>query len=104
MEKYWRDAILKNVPHGEDASLQLTPSEAIAFATMMVKKGYAICITGGDIGDNVRVSWLYAGNTDNLEYADYGNVVFTSIDYMEDYPEAVNEFTEEDDEVEDDDW
>jgi hypothetical protein len=54
----------------------------------LLGKGYAVCLSGGDIGDDIRVSWIYAGDCDNLDYANYDNVVFTSLDYLEDYPEA----------------
>ena len=57
---------------------------------MLLNKGYAVCLTGGDFGDEVAVHWLYAAN-DEDHFADYDQVVFTSIDYLEDYPRAINE-------------
>lgn len=86
----WYECVLENLPHGEESSLNLSPNDAIAFITMMLKNGYALCVTGGDIGDDWKVSWLYAGTSDNLNYPDYNNVIFSSIDYFEDYPEAYN--------------
>jgi hypothetical protein len=90
MEDYWRKAILENVPHGEEGYIQFEPEEAFKLSEMLLKRGYAVCLTGGDIGDDVRVSWIYAGDTDSLMWADYDNIVFTSVDYLEDYPEAYN--------------
>ena len=101
LKTYWREAILENIPHGEEGSLQLTPKDAMDFAAILLKHGYAVCLTGGDIGDDVKASWLYAGTTENTEYADYKQVVFTSIDYLDDYPQAYNEDVPENDEEED---
>ena len=101
MEEYWRKAILENVPHGEEGSLQCTEEEVIILSRLLLKKGYAICLTGGDIGDNIRVNWLYAGDSEDLDYPDYDRVVFTSLDYLEDYPEVYYGEYVEDEERED---
>lgn len=95
LQKFWRDAILEHIPHGEEGSLQCNEEEAIILAKLLIKKGYAVCITGGDVGDDVMVSWIYAGDTENLAWANYDNIVFTSYDYLDDYPQAVQEDMEE---------
>ena len=76
---------MKYLPHGEEGSLQLDERSAIILARILLKKGYAILLTGGDIGDDLRVSWLYAGDVDNLEYSNYDNVVFAPLDAWYDY-------------------
>ena len=95
MEKRWRDNVLEKIPHGEEGSLQLTLDEAFEISEILIKKGYAVCIAGGDIGDTVKLSWIYAGDTDNLTWADYSNIVFTHADYISDYPEAYYSMLEE---------
>lgn len=91
MEEFWKKSILENIPHGEESSLQLEVEEANKLIEILLHNGFAVCITGGDFGEKVRVSWLYAGDSDNLDWADYDNVVFTSVDYINDYPEAYYE-------------
>lgn len=100
LQPFWRKAIFENIPHGEEGSLQCTREEAIVLSELLLKKGYAVCLTGGDIGDEIAVHWLYAGTTENLDWADYGEVVFTKVAYVEDYPQAYNEDILEEDEKE----
>lgn len=88
MTDSWKEAILEHVPHGQEGQINLSWEDAITWAKILNKRGYAVLFTGGDIGDDVKVSWIYAGGTDNIDYADYDSVVFTSMDYIDEYPEA----------------
>lgn len=88
MTDSWKEAILKNVPHGHEGQIDLSWEDAITWAKILNKMGYAVLFTGGDMDDDVKVSWIYAGDTDNLDWADYDNIVFTNIDYIDEYPEA----------------
>ena len=97
LKDFWRDAILKNIPHGEDGSLQLNEEDAIAMTKILVKNGFAVCITGGAFGDELNVSWVYAGGDDDLNWADYEKIAFFNTDYLEDYPQAYHEEYEEED-------
>ena len=97
MEKYWRDAILKNIPHGEEGSLTCNEKEAIILTKLLINKGYAVCITGGDLGEDVEVKWIYAGDENNLDWANYERIAFFGIDYLEDYPKALEEGEEDED-------
>ncbi len=90
-KKSWHKLCLEKVPHGEEGSINLTWEEAITWAKILEKKGYAVLITSGDVDDEINVRWLYAGDVDNLDYADYQNVVFTNPEYLEGYPDAINE-------------
>lgn len=93
LQESWRKRILKNIPHGEEGSLALDTEEDVAcLCKILLNRGYAICLTGGD-GDDVIVHWLYAGDIGHLSYSDYENVVFTSTDYIEEYPQAYYEET-----------
>lgn len=91
MEEFWRNTILDNIPHGEDGSFQCEKEDAIKLCEILLKRGYAVCLTSGDFDENIYVHWLYAGETENLNFADYSNVVFTSPDYIEEYPQAFYE-------------
>lgn len=84
----WKKAILENVPHGEEGYICLPWEDAITWAKILNKRGYAVLFTGGEMEDEVKVSWLYAGDSDNLDWADYENVVFTNVDYIDEYPAA----------------
>ena len=100
MTESWREAVLNNMPHGEEGSLELKWDAAITVQKILIENGYAVCMTAGGFEDTYRIAWVYAGDVDNLKYADYDNVVFSSLDYLEDYPEAV--YHTEDDEESDD--
>lgn len=95
MEQYWKEAILDHVPHGEEGDLQLNKEDAQTLCDILLHNGFAVCLTGGDFGDKINVHWLYAGSDEDLHWADYGKVVFTNIDYIDDYPQAYNEQIEE---------
>jgi len=56
LKYYWRKAILEKVPHGEESSLGLCEEDAISLCKILLKNGYAVCLTGGDLEDEVRVS------------------------------------------------
>lgn len=89
MTDSWKEAILEHIPHGHEGQIDLSWEDAITWAKILNKKGYAVLFTGGDMDDEpVKVSWIYAGDTDNLDWADYDKVVFTNIDYIDEYPEA----------------
>ena len=98
LSKEWRKTVLEKIPHGEDGGLQLKEEDAISVARLLLRYGYAVCLTNGDFEDNIQLNWLYAGNVDNLDYSDYNNIVFTSPDYLEDYGQALTEDVNEEDE------
>lgn len=88
----WYETVLEKVPHGEEGYLSnLDGNELMTMINLLNHKGYAVCVTSGDIGDTFNIAWVYAGDTGNLDYANYNNVAFTSIDYIDDYPRAFNE-------------
>jgi len=87
----WHKMCLEKIPHGEEGQIDLSWDDAVTWAKILNKQGYAVLFTGGDMLDDVKVSWLYAGAEDNLDLADYDNVTFTSPDYLEGYPDAINE-------------
>lgn len=95
METRWKKSVLEHVPHGEEGSLQCTEEEMLILSRLLLKKGYAVCLTGGDFGDEIRVSWVYAGEVDALNWPDYDNIAFTSVDYLNAYPQAYMEDLED---------
>lgn len=98
LKNSWRQDILEHVPHGEEGSLQLDREAAVTLCGILLGRGYAVCITGGDFDDDVSIHWVYAGSDSDLCMADYNNVVFTNADYLEDYPQAFyEEFEQEED-------
>lgn len=104
MTDSYKEAILKNVPHGQEGQIDLPWEDAITWAKILNKKGYAVLFTGGDMDDDVKVSWIYAGTTENLDWADYDQVAFTNMDYIEDYPEAFyKEYNAESEKITNDD-
>ena len=94
----WLKSVLENVPHGEEGHLQLDAENALFVQKLLVDRGYAVLMTSGEQKDDYRISWIYAGSTDNLKYADINNVCFTSMDYLWDYPDAVMKSLEEENE------
>ena len=76
------DELIHKINYGEDTYLNLSLEEAMTISNILLNKGYAVLLTGGDYGDYVKVSWTYAGDMDNLEYADRENIIFSSSDYL----------------------
>ena len=101
MTESWRKAVLDHIPHGEEGNIELNWNDTIAMQKILIENGYAVCITGGAFKDTYRLSWVYAGDVDDTKYADYDNVIFSSADYLEDYPEAVYHTEDEEDEPDD---
>jgi hypothetical protein len=98
--KTWYDSVLNHVPHGEEGSLQLEWNDAMTLLRILLTRGYAVCVTKGYFDEDVKLAWIYAGDTDNLQFSNYDNVVFTSLDYIEDYPEAYYQTIEDEKENE----
>ena len=88
MTDNWKEAILEHIHHGHEGQIDLSWEDAITWAKILNKKGYAVLFTSGDMDDDVKVSWLYAGTVESLDYAGYDNVVFSHMDYIDEYPEA----------------
>lgn len=76
--------MVKKIVDGGEGFLELEFEDAATIANILLKKGYAILLTGGPIGDEVRIEWKYAGESGNLNYANRGNVAFGEPEYIED--------------------
>ena len=74
--------LLTAIYHGEEGYLDLPFEDAQTFAKILLARGYAVLLTAGDIGDDVKVSWVYAGDVDSLKVAHRGEVVFSSADRL----------------------
>lgn len=88
--------LINKIQYGEEGSLNLSFEDAQTLAKILLARGYAVLFTAGDIGEDVEVSWSYAGNVDSLKVAHRTAVVFSSVDYLEmleneDYEEDENE-------------
>lgn len=68
---------------GADGRLQLPYDEACVLQKMLISHGYVVMISHGDYGDMYKVEWIYAGSSDNLDYANSSNVVFAHRDYLD---------------------
>lgn len=93
--------LINKIHHGEDGFLILPFEDCMTIAKVLLNRGYAIMITGGEMQDESRIDWVYAGNHDNLDYAKRDMVVFGSNDYLEmlefgDYEKDEEEEDEED--------
>lgn len=76
------EELLNKIYMGQEGSLQLNWSDCCTLQEILLKQGYAVLVTGGDVGDKYRIDWVYAGNSDNLNYADRLRVCFGSEDYL----------------------
>lgn len=90
-KKEWHRLCLEKIPHGEEGQIDLSWDDAVTWAKILNRAGYAVLFTGGEMEGDVKVSWLYAGTEENLDWANYDMVTFTSPDYLEEYPDAINE-------------
>ena len=94
--KFTYDEVINGIIHGGDGHLDLEPEEAFTVAKILLNKGYAVLFTGGDIGNEIRVEWRYAGDIGNLKYADRSNVAFGSPEFVDML--ATGDYISEDDE------
>ena len=76
------EELMNKIYHGEEGSLDLSLKNVQTFAEILLARGYAVLLTAGDIGDDVKVSWTYAGTTDSLNVAHRNEVVFGNADYL----------------------
>lgn len=93
--KFTYDEVIKGIVNGQEGSINLNFEEAVTFAKILLNRGYAVLFTGGDIGDDIRVEWKYAGDTGNLKWANRNNVVFGDPVYVEMLAEG--DYTSEED-------
>jgi hypothetical protein len=90
------DELTSKIFDSEEGSLQLSLEDCQILQAILLKRGYAVLLTGGDIGDNFRISWIYAGNTSNLNWANRQNICFSDSEYLDmltmgDYAEEKDE-------------
>lgn len=76
------EELMNKIYHGEEGSLDLSLKNAQTLAEVLLARGYAVLLTAGDIGDDVKVSWTYAGTLDSLNVAHRNEVVFSNADYL----------------------
>lgn len=81
--KFTLDKVIEGIANGEEGSICLAPDEAFTFTKILLGRGYAVLFTGGDMGDDIRVDWKYAGDVENLKWANRRNVVFGDPDYVD---------------------
>ena len=77
------DELLSKIKNGEEANIDLPFEDAMTLSQILLKRGYAVLFSSGDFDDLVKVSWVYAGDVDDLEYADKDNILFSSVDYLD---------------------
>ncbi len=90
------EELMNKIHYGGEGSLDLPFEDAQTFAKILLARGYAVLLTAGDMGDDVKVSWTYAGTTGSLNVAHRNEVVFGSAEYLAmleagDYEEDENE-------------
>lgn len=74
--------LIAKVQNGEEGHVQLPIDDCMSLAKSLVRNGYAVLLTGSDFDDEYRVGWIYAGTTEDLNYADRDNVVFGDNDCL----------------------
>lgn len=80
---FTRDMLFEKLHDGADGRIQLPYEDACTFQKILISQGYAVLMADGDIGDEYEVRWVYAGDTDNLNYANPNRVVFASEEYLD---------------------
>lgn len=91
--------------YDETINVQLPPEDIFTITPILIRNGYAVCLTDGDFGDKLKLQAIYAGDIDNLDYANSNNIVFTHRDILDmlvfgEYKENVTEDVTENCEVE----
>lgn len=91
LEKFWKEAILRNIPYNGDKELAFyTYEEASATVSNLLKENYAVMLTMEE--DLFIVSFIET-YTDNFAR---NEVAFFHRDYLEDYPQAIMEYYKDD--------
>lgn len=68
---------------GATGHFSLSYEDACTIQKILISNGYAVMMSDGDIGDTYKIEWIYAGDVDNLTYADSSNIVFAHRDYLD---------------------
>lgn len=80
----WEAHVLDMVPHGEEGSIQLSCDDAITVQKCLIENGFVTCLSHGDIGGEYKLSWIYAGDSEDVKYSNYSQVCFTHVDFIND--------------------
>ena len=75
--------LYEHLRNGAEGHLNLSYEDACTIQKVLISRGYAVMMTHGDIGDDYKIQWVYAGDVGNLTYANASNVVFASMDYLD---------------------
>ena len=75
--------LYEKLSNGAEGSLQLSYEDACTLQKLLLSNGYSVLMSGGDIGGEYKVQWIYCGDTDDLNYADSDYVVFAHKDYLD---------------------
>ena len=79
-----KNDIFEELNKNGEGYLLLPFEDACTLEKILLKQGYAVMITGGEVGDDqVRITWLYAGTIDDLTYPNENQVVFASKDLID---------------------
>lgn len=99
--KFTYNEVIKGIVHGEEGSINLSFEDATVVAKILVNRGYAVLFSSGDIGDDVRIDWKYAGSTEGLNTAFRENVAFGDPDFVDMLSDG--DYIDEDDDTEEND-
>ena len=74
--------LINKIYMGQEGSLQLNWGDCCTLQEILLRNGYAVLVTGGDMKDEYRFDWVYAGDSNNLDYANRSKVCFCDDDYL----------------------
>lgn len=80
---FTKEELTDKLYDGAEGRLQLPYEEACTLQKILISQGYAVLMADGEIGDKYEVRWVYAGDTNNLSYANPNQVVFALTDYLD---------------------
>lgn len=94
MYTYTKEELINKIYSDPDVvNLTLYKKDAIEIIPYLINNGYAVCATSGEVADRLHLSVIYAGDVDDLDYADSTNIIFANREYFdslvwEDYEES----------------
>lgn len=91
-----RSDLFKNIYYGEEGYFSLPFEDCASIAKILINKGYAVLFTGGELSGDYRMSWIHAGDIDNVDYAKRSNVCFGLAETVEMLEFGEHEKDEED--------
>ena len=77
------EELIEKIERGDEGQIELNYEDCCTIQKVLIDNGFACLLTGGLMCNRYCLSWIYAGDANDLNYADRKNIIFSEIDYWE---------------------